>query len=124
MPKNTDLMGLGLPGPLAGALGNTPTAISATGTTSATAATIPNGLHAFIVTSTAAANGLIFRTDAPIGTPIYAALATGSGLATATFYPQSGGTINTTTSLLLATGKSVSFIQLATATWVTIPTAP
>ena len=126
MPKNVDLMGLGMPGPLAGSLGNTPTTLTCAGTTQATAATIPNGLHLFVCAATGAANGAIFSTAAPLGSPYYFTVGTGSSYATATLYCQVGGFMNTATngSVSLATGKSCAIIQYATNSWFSIPTSP
>ena len=126
MPKATDLMGLGLPGPTSAQLGNTPVTLTCAGTTQATAATIPNGCHMFVIAATAAANGAIFQTNAPIGTPMYFSVATGASLATAAIYCQVGGTMNTATngSVLIATGKSAILYQNATSTWISVPTSP
>lgn len=126
MPRAVDLMGLGLPGPNAAQLGNTPITLTCTGTTQATAATIPNGQHMFIIAATAAANGAIFQTNAPIGTPMYVSCATGATLATANIYCQVGGTMNTATngSVLIGTGKSAVLYQNATNTWISVPTSP
>ena len=125
MPKAVDLMGLGMPGPTAGQLGNTPITLTCAGTTQATAASIPNGQHMFIIAATAAATGAIFQTNAPIGTPMWFSVATGSTLATAAIYCQVGGTMNTATngSILIATGKSAVIYQNATNTWISILTA-
>ena len=125
MPTVADLMGIGMPAAQAGRLGNTPTTLTCTGTTQATAASIPNGVHLFVIASTAAANGAILSTAAALGTPHWFTNGTGAGNATANIYCPVGGTMNTATngSLLVATGKSAVFIQTAQSTWVSILTA-
>ena len=125
MPTVSDLMGIGMPAAQAGRLGNTPTTLTCTGTTQATAATIPNGVHFFICAATAAANGALFATSAALGTPHWFSNPPGASYATATIYCPVSGTMNSTSngSLVLATGKNAVLIQTAQSAWVSILTA-
>lgn len=118
----SDLMGLGMPAPLAARLGNTPATLTSTGTTQATAATITTHLT---IVSGASDAGAIFATGASIGTPFYVTVATGSTYATAKIYCPVSGTMNSGAngSVSLATGKTALFIQTAQSVWFSILTA-
>ena len=107
MSTIADLMGLGMPGPLAGRLGNTPTALTTTGTDSAHAAAIIN--HVTMLTTAGSQTGAILPTSASLGAPFYVTNLTSTG---AVIYPPSGCTFNTSAS------TSYSMAQYNTATFI------
>lgn len=105
MATQTDLMGLGMPGPLAQLLGNMPTTLAGIGTANTTGAiitssmlelTTSSGQTAFILRSTAGISRLFFLFN--------------SSSTTALIYPPIGGNINqagTDTALSLVQNKAV-----------------
>ncbi len=119
MPTATDLMGLGMPGELAGLLGNQPQALTATGTTQAGAAAIT----AHLVTMTATgADGIILPITGKVGTPYYVL---NSSASTGLVYCPVGHTMNTTSngSVSVATHLGVLCIQMSKGVWASILTA-
>lgn len=121
MAMISDLMGLGMPGPLASLLGNTPTTIAGVGTSQAGAAklnasmvqlTTGSGQTAFIFNSAASLSRLYF---------IYNSSAT-----TALLFPGVGGTIvgsSQDASLSLAQNKSVMVWHYSSLIWVPLISA-
>jgi hypothetical protein len=119
MPQQTDLMGLGLPNELSASLGNQATALTATGTTQATAATILS--HLVEVTATGGNTGVILPAAAKIGTPYFIASVGGTA---AKVWPPVGhflnGTQNAGLTVGAATGTGI-FIQTSRTKWWVIP---
>ena len=109
MSTIADLMGLGMPGPLAARLGNTPTALTTTGTSSTTAALIQNAVTQ--LTTAASQTGAILPAAASLGRPFYVTNLTATG---AVVYPPAGCTFNTSAS------TSYSMAQYNTATFIRI----
>ncbi len=114
MPQAVDLMGMGVPPNLAAATGNTPLAVTAAGTTQATAAPAKSGSHMFEMTATGS-DGIILPVTL-IGTPVYVYNSSGS---TGLVYVPVGHTLNSTLNgnLSLATHKAAIFIQYKNAFW-------
>ena len=104
-----DLMGLGLPGPLASRLGNTPTALTTTGTSSTTAALIQN--HVTQLTTAGSQTGAILPSAASLGGPFYVTNLTSTG---AVIYPPAGCSFNT------SAGTSYSMAQYNTAMFIRV----
>ena len=133
MPRNVDLMGLGLPYALGGALGNTPVSVTGVGATQGAAATMPGGMHVALFTAaTTTACGMAFATSAPVGTPHYVNMVSTTSV-TGSVYCEASGTMNGTTngSVVLTTGKNAIFMKvLATSaggaggTWISFPLTP
>lgn len=117
-----DLMGLGMPGPLASRLGNTPTTVTTTGTTQAAAAAIST--HVTILTPASSQTGALLPSSSSLG-QMYAVNNPSSAAVTALVYCPVSGTMNGTTngSLALTTGKTAIFLTTASLTWVSILTA-
>lgn len=108
MATASDLAGLGTPGPLAGLLGITPTALTGTGTTSGTAVTIQPSATFVNLTTAGSQTGAIFSTDMPLGVP-YFVLVTSS--TTGVVYPPSGATFLNGSSVNVAQYKMAMFIR-------------
>ena len=118
-----DLMGLGMPGPLASRLGNTPTTLTAAASTSQTGAALITQ-HVTLVTAATGANSVIFATAASLGAVNWVTNSTGSAVALLVYCPVSS-TMNQTSNgnLSIATGKTAVFVQNAQSAWVSILTA-
>lgn len=119
MPQSTDLVGLGVPPSVAGSLGNDPIAVTAAGSAQAGATVIRN--HMAEMTATGA-DGIVFPTNAKIGTPYYVFNSSGS---TGLVYVPVGHTLNTTLngSLSMVTHKMAIFIQYKNKFWSSVLTA-
>lgn len=121
----SDLVGLGVAGPLARYLGlSAPTTVVAAGTTAAGATAI-NPQLTFVIADTATSQtGLSLPADAPIGRPIWI---TNPDSDTAVIYPSSGASLNggtvTTAGQNLAQNKTAIYIRQTTAKWLSILTA-
>jgi len=115
-----DLMGLGMPGPLAGRLGNSITALTTTGTDAAHAAAITN--HVTVLTTAGSQTGAILPSTASLGAPFYVTNPTATG---AVIYPPSGSTFTTSasTSYAMAQYNSAVFIRLTSTTFMVIASA-
>ena len=129
MPLVGSLMGLGLPGPLAGGLGNTPQSITAAATTTASGATtVQPGYHIVLITcATTTANSVVISTAAGVGTPLYVVnLLASTGTASIYTPNVTGATMNGTTngSVLLTTAKTCMLIQSTANQWVSFPLSP
>lgn len=113
MPTSQDLMGFGTPSQLAAMTGNDPVALTAAGSTQATATTITS--HLVEMTATGA-DGLIMPSAAKIGTPYYIF---NSSASTGLVYCPVGHTMNTTSngSVSVATHKAVIIIQYKRLFW-------
>lgn len=84
----TDLMGLGMPGPLATLLGNTPGTLAGAGTTQAAGTLISSSMAK--LTTTGGATAFTFRSTTTISRLFFLY---NSSATTALIYPPSGGTI-------------------------------
>jgi hypothetical protein len=104
MSTTSDLMGLGMPAALASRLGYTPTALTATGTSAGTAATMKS--KNVLVSSATSQTGAIIPSDLSIGGVMFIACATGS-TASAVIYPPTGATITNASSVTLAADKNM-----------------
>lgn len=120
MATQSDLMGLGMPGPLATLLGNTPTVVTGVGTTQATGATLRSmsslvtagGATAFTISANTTLSRLYFVFN-PSST-------------TALIYPPSGAAIGagaTDAAFSLAQGKSVIIWRFSTTVFPAVLTA-
>lgn len=110
MSTTTDLMGLGMPGPLASRLGYNPTTLVCTGTAAGTAATMTSKM----VTLTAAASqtGAIIPSGLSLGGVMYINTDHAT-TATAVVYPPSGATIDNGASFSLAQDKAAIVWRLS-----------
>jgi len=122
-------MGLGMPGPLAGGLGNTPQNVTcAAGTTASGAAAILVGAHIVLLTAaTAGVNSAVLSTAQSVGTPLYVKNLIASGVTASVYCPLvAGATMNGTTngSVLLTTGAGCLLIQSTANQWHSIPLVP
>jgi hypothetical protein len=123
MGKTSDLMGLGVPGPLASNIGYEAVTVVAAGTTAATATEI--GLQAsFVVADTGSSlTGLKLNSATPLFKPI---IITNPDSDTAIIYPPTSGTINggtaTTGGQNLAQNKTAIYIRQTDVKWVSILT--
>lgn len=116
-----DLMGLGMPGPLANRLGNTPTTIAGTGTAAVGAALVQSGLTN--ATTSSGQTAFIFNSAASLGRPFFFF---NSSATTALVYPPSGGNFNggsADASFSVAQNKLAIFIRISTNAWASILTA-
>lgn len=121
MSTIADLMGLGMPGPLASRLGNTPTTIAGVGTSASGAAVIQTGLTN--ATTSSGQTAFIFQSTASLGRPFFFFNSTAT---TALVYPTTGGNFNggsTDASFSVAQNKMAIFMRLSTNNWATILTA-
>ena len=116
-----DLMGLGMPGPLANRLGNTPTTITCVGTTNTGAPVVQTGLSLLVTASSNTA--VIFNSSASLGRPFWVFNTTAT---TALVYPPVGGNFNngsTDASFSLAQNKAAMFMRTNSTVWAVILTA-
>jgi hypothetical protein len=121
----SDLMAFGTPPRTASQIGMVPTAVSAAGTTQATAATLPLGCHLFVLASGSSDAGVVFASGTGLATINVVINSTGASYATAKIYCPVSGTMNNGSngSLSLATGKTALFIQTSQSNWFSILTA-
>lgn len=120
MPQAPDLVGLGMPPELARVLGNTANALTCTGTSQATAATIKT--HNTELVAASSQTGAIFNSNSLVGSPFY--LFTSSSTS-AVVYPPTGQTLNGTQNgtFTLAQNKAAIAIQFKKGSWSTVLTA-
>lgn len=121
MATTQDLMGLGLPGPLANRLGFSPLT-QAGATTANTTATLIQG-HLTNATTASSQTAFIFNSLAALGQPFYFF---NSSATTALVFPPVGGNFNggsTDASFSVAQNKLAVFIRLSTNNWASILTA-
>ncbi len=104
MSTTADLMGLGMPAALAARLGFNPTALTATGTSAGTAATIQSKMVK--VFGAASQTGAIIPDTLSIGGVMYIAC-DHSSTASAVIYPPTGATITNGSSVTLAADKNM-----------------
>lgn len=120
MATTADLMGLGMPGPLAAIIGNTPTAVTGIGTSQASGAVLRSmtscvtsgGATAYTISANASISRLFFVFN-------------GSST-TALIYPPVGGAIGggaTDAAFSLAQGKSVIIWRFSTNVFPAVLTA-
>ena len=121
MPQSQDLMGLSMPYPLAGEVGNDVSSINGAGTTVGAATKITTKF--VLITGASSQTGAILPADAKIGSPYYVV---SKGSAAAVIYPPSGQTINSGASsvTMSAAVSSGIFIRASATVWYTIPLAP
>lgn len=121
MSTVADLMGLGMAGPLAGRLGNTPATQAGAGTTNTGATSIQTSVTN--ATTASSQTAFIFNSGASLGRPFYFF---NSSATTALVYPPVGGNFNggsTDASFSVAQNKMCIFIRLSTNNWCTNLTA-
>lgn len=121
MPQQTDLVGLGLPAQLAAVLGNQAAAVTAAGTTQATATAIMT--HLAIVTAAGGATGAILPSGALVGTPYYV---TSLGATAPVIYCPVGHTLNAVSNggcTFSASPGTLIFMKTGSTTWVVTGTA-
>lgn len=117
----SDLMGLGMPGPLATLLGNTPGTLAGTGTAQTGATQITTSMAK--LTTTGGATAFVFRSTSTITRLFFLY---NSSATTALIYPPSGGTIvglSQDAAFSLAQNKSVIFWRYDANTFVANLTA-
>lgn len=113
MALQTDLMNLGIGGPLVAAtLGYNPITLTATGTSSGTAAIIRSKMTQ--ISSASSQTGAIL--PAVVGDIFLLNCKTGSG-ASAVVYPPSGATLNNASSVTLAADKSMIAWSFSATLW-------
>ena len=115
MSTVADLMGLGMPGPLANRLGNTPAAVTGTGTAAVGAALIQTSVT--VLTTASSQTACILPAAASLGRPftVFCTSAT-----TGLVYPPTGGNFNngsTDASFSLAQNKAAIFTRLSSTLW-------
>lgn len=108
MALQTDLMGLGMPGPLATRLGYNPTTLTAAGTSSGTAAKINSKMTN--VSSATSQTGAILPS---VPGDFWLISCAHASTASAVIYPTSGATINNASSVTLAADKSMLVWQFS-----------
>ena len=121
MASVNDLMGVGMEGRTAALLGNSPQALTCTGTTAGAAALIQT--QNVVLTTAASNTGAILPSIAPLGTIWYI---TNPSSTTAVLYPPTSNTFNLSgggASLSVAQYNSVIAIRLTSTTWMTIVSA-
>lgn len=110
-----DFMGLGMPGPLANRIGNTPATLAGVGTAQTGAAAIQTALTN--ATTAGGATAFVLPSSASLGRAFYFF---NSSATTALVFPPSGGNINggsTDASFSVAQNKFVTFMRLSTTAW-------
>lgn len=119
MPMTQDYMGLGMASQLASMAGNDPNAVTAAGTTQATATTIKQ--HLVEITATGS-DGVIFPSLAKIGTPYFVYNSSGS---TGKVYVPVGHSLNGTlnSSLSMTTTQRAIFWQYKRNNWTYVLSA-
>lgn len=122
MPLTSDLMGLGLPAPLAALDGFTVPAVAAGATTAqATATLLTGGINQ--ITTTAGQTAVRLPADAPLATPIIVYNASSTA---ALVFPPTGGNINeaaANASFSVAQAKTTTFYRLTSTKWVAVLSA-
>ncbi len=121
MSTTQDLMGLGMPGPLASRLGNTPVTQAGTGTTNTGATLIQGPLTN--ATTAGGATAFILPAGASLGRQF---MFFNSSATTALVFPPVGGNFNggsTDASFSVAQNKFVFFVRLSANNWVSNLTA-
>jgi hypothetical protein len=119
MPTSTDLMGFGAGPLLASLLGNDPQALTATGTTQATAASIRT---TNVEVTTASSNtGVILPANAPVGTPFFVHCVSTSNLAVV--YCPVGHALQAGTKATFSAAGTLIFMQSSVKKWQVTGTA-
>jgi len=124
MALTADLMGIGLPGPLARYLGYANLAVTTTGTSSTDAYALGPDVS-FITLSTAGSQtGAVFHANTPLMRPI---IVTNPTATTGIIYPSTGASLNggtaTTAGQNIAQNKTAIYIRVSSTVWVSILTA-
>jgi len=120
-----DLMGLGMPAPLAARLGNTPDVKTLAANSDQASAYVVQQHVTVISVATTTANSIKFATGASLGAPFYVVNNLAATVTGVVYCPVSG-TMNGTAngSVSLTTGKTAIFQQTAQSVWVSFPLAP
>ena len=113
--RQTSAMAAGVPAMQAKGLGNEVQSLTLAGSTATDATQITSPK---VLITTSSAGGAILWSP----TPGDSCMIKNEGGNTCTLYPHSGGTINTTTSLSVATAKSVVVFASSATAWHSIPT--
>lgn len=116
-----DLMGVGMPGPQASRIGNTPITQAGVGTAQTGASLIQGSLTN--ATTSGGATAFVFNAAASLGRVFYFF---NSSATTALVFPPSGGNFNggsADSSFSVAQNKLAAFIRLSTNNWAVILTA-
>lgn len=120
----SDLMGLGLPGPLARYLSFDNLAVTATGTSSTDAYALGATVSFVTLTTASSQTGVKFHADTPLMRPIFVTNPTST---TGIVYPSAGASLNggtaTTAGQNLAQNKTAIYIRVSSTVWVSILTA-
>ena len=123
MASSSDLMGLGLPGPLATYLAYDNTAVTTTGTSSTDAVTLGAGVTFVTLTTASSQTGAKFNANTPLMRPI---IITNPTSTTAVIYPSTSGQLNggtaTTGGQNLAQNKTAIYIRVSANVYVSILT--
>ena len=110
-----DFMGLGMPGPLANRLGNTPATVAGVGTAQTGGATLQT--TATLATTSSGQTAFVLPSGASLGRPFWFF---NSSATTALVYPPSGGAIqggSTDAAFSVAQNKTVIFMRLSSTAW-------
>lgn len=118
MATINDLMGLGMPGPLATREGHNVAAITCAGTSSGTATSISASVAQ--LTAASSQTGAIFPSGMSLAKPFYINTVSTTS---AVLYPPSGATINGASSLTLAQNKTAMVIRFSATILISVLTA-
>ncbi|MBS0172963.1 MAG: hypothetical protein JSR64_02875 [Nitrospira sp.] len=120
----SDLMGLGLPGPLAQYLSFNNLAVTTTGTSATDAYALGPDVSFVTLTTASSQTGVKFHANTPLLRPI---IITNPTSTTGIVYPSTSGTLNggtaTTGGQNLAQNKTAVYFRVSANVWVSILTA-
>ncbi len=124
MASTSDLVGLGLPAPLATFLGYSPTTVVTAGTSATDATALGPDVGFVVLTTASSQTGAKLHASYPIGRPL---IITNPTSTTGIIYPPTSGTINGGTATSggqnLAVNKTAVYIRQTSTAWVSILTA-
>jgi hypothetical protein len=121
MSTVADLMGLGMPGPLANRIGNTPLTIAGVGTAQVGAAAIQTS--ATFATTSGGATAFVLPTAASLGREFWVFNSTAT---TALVFPPTSGTIqggSANASFSVAQNKTAVFMRMTSTAWAAVLSA-
>jgi len=122
MARPEDLMGLGMPGPLAQLEGFTiPTAVAGATTAQATATLLTGSIN--LITTAASQTAVRLPSDTALAVPIMVYNSTSTA---ALVFPPTGGNINeaaTNASFSVAQAKTTTFWRVSTTKWIAVLSA-
>lgn len=118
MATPSDLMGVGMPAPLASLVGAQATAVTCAGTTSGTATAIKTKLAQ--LTAASSQTGAILPSTALVNDEFWVNTVSSTS---AVVYPPSGATINGASSLTVAQNKTAVFKKYSATIWFAVLTA-